>query len=202
MEDQRDYTQDLSDIRSMMERSSKFLSLSGWAGILAGMYAMVGAWLAYSQYDFFPDELFYSSNSLSEVILIALGVLLLALVTAILFSKAEARRNDEKIWNATSRRLLGNMAIPLIVGGFIISMFVYSELIGLVAPMMLIFYGLSLIIGGNFTISEVKWMGFVQIGLGLLGAWFVEYGLILWVLGFGVVHIVYGIYMHFNFKRK
>ncbi|RNC83015.1 MAG: hypothetical protein ED557_09845 [Balneola sp.] len=201
MEEKRDYTQDLSDIRSMMERSSKFLSLSGWAGIMAGLYAITGAWAAYSFFDFFPDELFYTSDSQNEVILIALGVLLLALVTAILFSRSQARKKEEKIWNATSRRLLGNMAIPLIVGGFVISMLVSIDLIGLVAPMMLIFYGLSLVIAGNFTISEVRWMGFVQLGLGLLAAWFVEYGLILWVLGFGVVHIVYGIYMHFNFKR-
>ncbi len=168
---------------------------------MAGLYAIVGAWAAYSFFDFFPDELFYTSDSQNEVILIALGVLLLALVTAILFSRSQANKNEEKIWNATSRRLLGNMVVPLIVGGFVISMLISIGLIGLVAPMMLIFYGLSLVIAGNFTISEVKWMGFVQLGLGLLAAWFVEYGLILWVLGFGMVHIVYGIYMHFNFKR-
>ncbi len=37
----------LSDIRSMMEQSSRFISLSGLSGIFAGITALVGAGLAY-----------------------------------------------------------------------------------------------------------------------------------------------------------
>jgi len=201
MKEEQDYIQDIAEIRSMMERSSKFLSLSGWAGIMAGLYALAGAWIAYAVFSFNPDALFYTSSNLPKVILLALGILVLALVTAIYFSWRKADQKGEKIWNATSRRLLANMTIPLLVGGILIVVFISKGLLGLAAPLMLLFYGLALYNAGNFTINEVKLMGLVQIGLGLTSAWFIEYELLLWAIGFGVVHIVYGIYMHLRYER-
>lgn len=201
MKEEQDYIKDIAEIRSMMERSSKFLSLSGWAGIMAGLYALAGAYVAYNTFGFNPDELFYSSPDLSEVAWLAMGVLVLALVTAIFFSKRKADGNGENIWNATSRRLLSSMAFPLIAGGVFILILMAQGLIGLIAPFMLLFYGLSLVNAGHFTIPEVKIMGIAQIALGSVAAWYIEYGLLLWAVGFGVVHIIYGIYMHFRYER-
>ena len=144
MKEQQDYIQDIAEIRSMMERSSKFLSLSGWAGIMAGIYALAGAYVAYSLLGFTPDAVDYSYSNLAPVILLALGVLVLALITAVLFSRKKATDINEQIWNATSRRLLVNMAVPLSIGGVLILMFIAKGLLGLTAPLMLIFYGLAL----------------------------------------------------------
>lgn len=201
MKEERDYVQDIAEIRSMMERSSKFLSLSGWAGIMAGIYALAGAWIAYSLFGFHPDEIFYTSPNLASVVLLAMGILILALASAIFDSRRKAKKRDEKAWNATSRRLLASMAVPLFAGGILILVFLSKGLIGLIAPLTLLFYGLALYNAGNYTIREVRLMGVVQIGLGLLNSWFIGYGLLIWVLGFGVVHIVYGIYMHFKYER-
>lgn len=90
MKEEQDYIQDLSEIRSMMERSSKFLSLSGPAGVMAGIYALTGAYIAYSILNFNPDKISYSSldsSSLSMVILLAIAVLILAISTAIFLSR-------------------------------------------------------------------------------------------------------------------
>ncbi|MEX0780157.1 MAG: hypothetical protein WD491_13665 [Balneolales bacterium] len=201
MKDDRDYTQDIAEIRSMMERSSKFLSLSGWAGIMAGLYALAGAWVANSWYNFYPDEISYETSSLTEIVWLALLILVMALVTAIYFSWRKAADRGEKIWNAVSRQLLASMAIPLAAGGGIILILVSKGLVGLAAPLMLLFYGLALYNASKYTIAEVKYMGTVQMGLGLVGAWFVEYGLLFWALGFGVVHIIYGVYMYFRYER-
>lgn len=201
MEEQRDYTRDLAEIRSMMERSSKFLSLSGWEGIMAGLYALTGAWAASNFYGFKPDEIFYSSNELSNILILAIGVLILSLVTAILFSRNRAMKSGDQVWSPTSKRLLTDMAIPLFTGGFLIVVAIFHGLIGLIAPLSLIFYGLALVNAGKYTIPEVKMMGFIQIILGLIGCWFIEYGVLLWSIGFGVIHIIYGIYMHFRFER-
>lgn len=201
MKEEQDYIQDIAEIRSMMERSSKFLSLSGWAGILAGVYALVGAWVAYSVLEFYPDEILYSYPDLTNIILTATGVLFLSLISALLDSRRKARKNDEKAWNATSRRLLTSMAVPLFVGGILIVLLISKGLLGLIAPLTLLFYGLALYNAGSYTIREVRVMGFVQMILGLLNMMFISYGLLFWALGFGVVHIVYGIYMYFRFER-
>ncbi|MCP9290803.1 hypothetical protein [Gracilimonas sediminicola] len=201
MKEEQDYIKDIAEIRSMMERSSKFLSLSGWAGIMAGLYALAGAYIAHNLLEFNPDELFYASPNLANVVWLAIGILVLALVTAIYFSKRKADGNGENIWNATSRRLLSSMAIPLAAGGVLILVLLAKGLIGLLASLMLLFYGLALVNAGRYTIPEVRIMGFVQIALGLVSAWFVEYGLLLWAVGFGAVHMMYGIYMYFSYER-
>jgi hypothetical protein len=201
MDQQQDYIRDIAEIRSMMERSAKFLTLSGWAGIMAGVFAITGAGLAYRLFDFNPDEIVYTSPYLGSVILLALLVLTLALVTAVYFSWKKGNKQGEKIWNATSRRLLGSMAVPLVTGGILMGLLIIKGLTGLLAPLSLLFYGLALHNAGNYTIREVKLMGFVQIILGVSASWFIDYGLILWVTGFGVVHIIYGIYIYFRYER-
>lgn len=201
MKEEQDYIQDIAEIRSMMERSSKFLSLSGWAGILAGVYALTGAWIAYSVLEFHPNEIFYSYPDLTNIILTATGVLFLSLVSALLDSRRKARKNDKKAWNATSRRLLTSMAVPLFAGGILIVLLISKGLLGLIAPLTLLFYGLALYNAGTYTIKEVRVMGFVQMILGLLNVAFISYGLLFWAIGFGVVHILYGIYMYFRFER-
>src|SRR4030095_704001 len=39
----------LHDIKSIMERSSRFISLSGWSGVAAGICALAGAWYTSTQ---------------------------------------------------------------------------------------------------------------------------------------------------------
>lgn len=201
MKETRDYIRDIAEIRSMMERSTKFLSLSGWAGIMAGIYALTGAWIAYGIWGFNPDNIFYSSSSLPEVILLAIAVLVLAIGTAIFLSYRKAAKRDEKIWNATSRRLIINMAVPLVAGGILILVLIAKGLIGLIAPLTLLFYGLALYNVSQFTFNDIKFVGLIQIALGLVGSWCIELGLLLWALGFGVVHIIYGIYLHVRYER-
>lgn len=93
------------------------------------------------------------------------------------------------------------MAVPLVSGGLVVMLLVREGLIGLVAPMMLLFYGLSLYNASKYTITEVKILGFVQIALGLVNMVMLGYGLLFWAIGFGLMHIVYGIIMHIRYER-
>lgn len=208
MKEEQDYIRDIAEIRSMMERSSKFLSLSGLAGVMAGIYSLAGVWIAYYLYGFNPNQIVYSplssdnlSPDLTNVIFIAIVVLILAIGTAIFLSIKKADKRGEKVWNATSRRLVVNMAVPLVAGGILILVLLSKDLIGLIAPLTLIFYGLALYGAGQFTYGDVKIMGIVQVGLGLISSWFVEYSILIWAIGFGFVHIIYGIYMHLRYER-
>ena len=208
MKAEQDYIRDIAEIRTMMERSSRFLSLSGWAGIMAGIYALSGAYIAYGFFGFNPDDIYYSplqagsiGSSLWKVILLALFILILAVGTAMFLSYKKALKRGEKVWNSTAKRLLINMAIPLISGGLLMVILIAHRLIGLVAPFSLIFYGLALYNASKFTLEDVKTLGLIQIVLGLMGAFFVGWGLFLWALGFGVFHIIYGIFMHYRYDR-
>ncbi|HZG26561.1 MAG TPA: hypothetical protein VEZ17_18365 [Chitinophagaceae bacterium] len=207
MKEEQDYIRDIAEMRSMMERSSKFLSLSGLAGIMAGIYALVGAYIARNIFYFNPGDTSYTNTSgdlssgLLRVILLAIIILALAIGTAIFLSSKKANKRGEKLWNPTAKRLLINMAVPLIAGGLLILILISRGLFVFIAPFTLLFYGLALYNASKFTYEIVRSVGLIEIGLGLVGAYFVEYGLFFWALGFGVVHIIYGIYMHYRYER-
>jgi hypothetical protein len=203
MKDKQEYIKDIVEIRSMMERSSRFLSLSGLSGVMAGIYALVGAYIAYSFLNFNPSEIIFSTTKtdLSKVFFLAIIILILALFTAIFLSYKNAHGKGEKIWNPTSRRLVTSMAVPLLTGGILVLILISKSLIGLIAPMTLIFYGIAIYNASKYTIDELKFLGLVQLGLGLFGSYFIEYGLLIWGFGFGIIHIVYGMYMYFRYGK-
>ena len=208
MKEEQKYIRDIAEIRSMMERSSKFLSLSGLAGVMAGIYALAGAFIAYRKFSFNPVEVIDPTldfenppSVLLKVVVLATIVLIMAISTAIFLSQKKANKRGEKLWNHTSQQMLFHMAVPLVVGGLLILIFIAKGFIGFVAPMTLIFYGLALYNASKFTYPVVKSMGLIEVVLGLVSAYFVGYGLLFWAIGFGVVHIVYGIYMHYRYER-
>lgn len=206
MKTEQEYIKDLTEIRSMMERSTKFLSLTGMSGIMAGIYALVGAYVAYNFY--YPQEISYNTlggegitESMLKLVLLALIILVLAVGTAIFLSYGKAKKQGEKIWNSAARRMVVNMTIPLVTGGIFILIIFSKGLIGLIAPLTLIFYGLALLNASKFTFEEVKYLGIIEIVLGLIASYFIGYGLLFWAIGFGIMHVIYGIYMHVRYEK-
>lgn len=205
MNEKPDYARDITEIRSMMERSSKFLSLSGLAGIMAGIYALAGTYFSYQVLNFNPEELTTDHNgtesSLWKIVAVAVVVLVLALGTAIYLSWKKAVKSGEKFYNATTRRVISAMLVPLVTGGLLMLALFTKDLMGLMAPCSLIFYGLALYNTSKFTYEEVKTMGLIEIALGLVSTYYMGLGLLCWAMGFGVVHIIYGIYLHYKYER-
>ena len=202
------YLKDISEIKNIMDKSSRFISLSGLSGILAGIYALVGAWFAYKTIYFDAStlgsyrNLVISFEAIEKLFFIATAVLVSSIITAVVLSMRKAKKSNESFWNATSKRLLINFMIPLASGGFFIIFLIEKEMFGLVAPLTLLFYGLACVNASKYTIGDIRYMGITMILLGLLSTWFLGYGLLFWALGFGVCHIVYGGMMYFKYDRN
>lgn len=207
MKEVKEYERDLASIRSMMERSVKFISLSGMSGVMAGLYALVGAVAAYFivHYPISPIRYrIYSiqdGNNLWKLLIVAVLVLGASLLTGIWFSYRKAKKYNVKLFNATSKKLFLNMAIPLVSGGIFILILLYTGHFGIAAPACLIFYGLALIQGSSNLYDEIRYLGFSEIFLGLVSALLPGYGLIFWALGFGVLHIIYGTIMYNKYDK-
>ncbi|NDV43586.1 MFS transporter [Flagellimonas sediminis] len=195
--DSKKYLDDISQIKDLMNRSSRFISLSGLSGILAGIYAIIGSLVAY----FFllpgvDDYVTLHNRNFKLIMGILILVAVLSFVTAYLLTTRKAKKNNEKIWDDTTKRLLVNFFVPLVTGGIYILIKLNSQHYGLTASLMLIFYGLALVNASKYTIGTVKYLGYTQIVLGLICAAFPGYGFWFWVLGFGILHIVYGSIMY------
>jgi hypothetical protein len=199
----KDYLKDIQDIKQMMSQSTQFISLSGLSGILAGIYALVGAYfvnglIERNKYDVIIIE----GYTFRMILLTAAAVLFLSLLTAYLMTIRKAKKVGEQVWNPTSKRLLINFCIPLVTGGIFAILLLRQEVYGLIAPITLIFYGLACVNASKYTLRDVRYLGITEIILGLIAVEFSGYGLYFWVLGFGICHIVYGAVMHFKYDRN
>ncbi len=203
--------QTLKEIKHMMERSSRFISLSGLSGIAAGICALIGARFAYRMLDGAPIPEDYSpalraavkDNPLTLQLLgLAAVTFILAFSTAFFLTWRKAKKDNLPVWDHTSRRLIWNVLLPVLAGGlFILGMLQYGEL-RFIAPACLVFYGLALINGSKYTLSDIRYLGYMEIILGIINMWFIGYGLLFWTIGFGVLHIIYGTIMWWKYERN
>jgi hypothetical protein len=211
MNEQQQSLDDLQHIKKMMERSSRFISLSGLSGISAGLCALIGAWVAhpyvFGERDFvinlnrdFQGDYSFIVNT--YLFWIATATFVAAFTSAFFFTWLKSKKDGTPIWGNTAKRLLINVSIPVAVGGLFLFRMLHYGTFGLVAPGCLIFYGLGLINASKYTLDEIRYLGYVQIILGIINLWFVGYGLYFWAMGFGVMHMAYGVYMWMKYERK
>jgi len=205
----------IQDIRQMMKKSTRFLSLSGLSGIFAGIYALIGAYvssLILSNFAHSYQEDIVRGNEMGthemvyglyvDFILIAIAVLAFSIVTAYYFSNRKAKKDGHHLFDHTAIRVLINLAIPLVAGGVFCLALLFHGAIVYIAPAMLLFYGLALINASKYTYDDIRYFGICEVVLGLINAFNLGNGLLYWSLGFGVLHIVYGATMWYKYERK
>lgn len=203
---QEDLVKEIASIRNLMEKSSKFISISGISSVLIGTYALLGAAYAYYEIYGFDSQMGYRDHYVNEPVIIvkllvtAMLVLFASIFTGVYMAIKKAKSNRQSIWNTTSRSLLYAMAVPLCTGGLFALISIFKENYTTVASILLIFYGLALTAGSNYTFNEIKGLGILEIVLGLLALLFPGNGIIFWALGFGVLHIIYGIIVHKKYE--
>lgn len=191
-----------------MEESTRFFSLSGLSGVFMGIFAIAGALIAhYLIFDngkLFEEFLYNSSGSGSQIRLqaavAAIGVLIFSLSAAFYFSSHKAKVAGKHFWTPVSKRLFLNLFIPLAAGGLFALILIARSNYELLIPVLLVFYGLGLVNAGKFTFSELFYLGLLEILTGLIAAIFPEQGILLWILGFGLLHILYGLFMYRKYE--
>lgn len=197
MDEKQKSIEDLNQIRNLMERSTQFLSLSGLSGIFAGIYALIASWIVYTN---FSDTKLIETK-IQYALVVGLIVMILSVLTGFLFTNRKAKNAGQNLWTSASKRMLLSLMIPLLVGAAFCVMLVKHNAFGLVIPATLIFYGLALLNAGQHTLGTVKYLGYAEIILGLIASYYIGYGLIVWAVGFGLLHIIYGLTMYFKYDK-
>lgn len=203
---------DLKEIRSIMDKSTRFISLSGMSGVMAGIYAIIGSIFGYfiiqkARLNGYTDTLDsltrtpWDRNPSLQILVVAAVVLFMAVVTAFFLTKIKAAKHKQQIWNKQSIRLVVNFLVPLTIGGLFTLVLIQYRLIELVAPAMLVFYGLACMNAAKYTLGTVKYLGLSCAILGLINTQYIGYGLYFWAAGFGLCHIIYGAVMYYKYDR-
>jgi len=214
MSEQQQSLEELQHIKKMMERSSRFISLSGLSGIAAGLCALIGASVAYpyvyGRKDLFIDPVkgydFARAGDFRTILYtwlfwIAAITFIFAVCTAFIFTYIRSKNQHIPLWGTTAKRLMINVAIPLLIGGLFLLKLIQAGAIGLIAPTSLIFYGLALVNASKYTLGELRYLGYGQLVLAIINLWFTGYGIYFWAIGFGVLHIIYGFVMWYRYEK-
>lgn len=209
MKENIEYLKDLRDVKQLMERSSKFISLSGLSGVMAGLYALICAYLVYTN---LYQEANYGEESLKVLIdspenrqmmfIYGLSTLILAFATGFYLTLKKAKKHKQKVFGKPAFQLFYSLLIPLFVGGLVCLILLSKGEILYIAPLTLTFYGLALINASQYTYSDIKGLGYVQCLLGIISLYFIGYGLLFWSLGFGISHIIYGVIMYRKYDKQ
>jgi hypothetical protein len=218
MDTQQQSLETLKDIKTMMERSSRFISLSGLSGVAAGICGLIGAGFAYRVLAPLQLEgnisnkarslhetgisIIINEENASYLLQVALVTLLAAMVLAFLFTWLRSRKSGTILWGTVSRKLTISMLIPMAIGGIFLLKLMEEGSYALLAPGCLIFYGLALVNASSYTLVEIKWLGYCELVTGLIALFITRYGLYFWAFGFGLLHIVYGILMWNRYERN
>ncbi|MBX2904538.1 MAG: hypothetical protein KF744_00780 [Taibaiella sp.] len=200
----------LNQIRSIVDKSPRLISLSGWSGVWAGVVALAGAyvahgWLHRPGYEHIGTEIYASISHFdsftANFIFLGIAVFALALGGVIYFTGRQAHKLGVKVWNDASRQMLVQLFYPVFAGSVFCFMFIYYGCGMFVAPTSLVFYGLALISAGRHSDSDIKYLGMLEVTLGCTALFFPGGGLLFWALGFGVLHILYGIMMRGKYEQ-
>lgn len=214
----------ISEMRDLMNKSSRFISMSGLSGVAAGVVGLIGVAIAYLYLGDFFFHLPFSSEAIlfkgtyevtrvndifmmkftfiRDMLMIAGVTLAGALLGAWYFTRRKAKKLGLTMWDDTAKRMIINLLIPLITGGGFALVLLAHGIIGLVPAITLAFYGTALINASKYTLNDIRYLGVIQIILSFIAAIFYEYSLIIWSIGFGVMHIVYGIVLYLKYEHK
>ena len=214
MERKMDHLKDIQEIRSMMERSSKFISLSGLSGVFAGTFAIVGAVMAYlimgrhynlagtdSYAQLIADNTEQKTQLFTYFVIDAISVLIASVSFGFIFTIRNSKKKGLPIWDHTAKRLLINLLVPLVTGGLFALALLVHGIVGFIAPVTLLFYGLALFNASKYTFEDIRFLGISEIVLGIISCFFIGFGLIFWTIGFGLMHIVYGVVMYNKYEK-
>lgn len=188
----------VNEIKELMEKSSKFISVSGLAAILAGIYALAGAYIATQVIT--PET--HLIVTLEFMAIIALSVLATAAVTAGILSYCKSQKTGQSFFSRLTYRALWNFSLPMLTGGALCISLLLHGYYDILSSVMLLFYGLTLVNVSKFTYANIAWLGYAFICLGVIDSFWEGHALLFWTIGFGGFHILYGILFYLHYERK
>jgi len=195
----------LNEIKSMMERSSKFTNISGWTWIWVGFVGLISASIAYFiilEEEFRLYTLLPNAQRDINLVILLISTLIVACAGGFYFMINKTNKDGAKFINPTTKRILARFILVLLIGATICAALYMHLSFVYIAPTTLLFYGLALLNVEKDTILEIKYLAYSEIILGLLAFFLIYKGLLFWTIGFGLIHLIFGVWMVLKYDNK
>lgn len=181
-EERKQAQEALAYIRQTMESASTFTALSGWGLVAVGIVGLASAGLAWR-------------SAVPERLSVWVPAALVGVVCAGVANGLKARRLDMPLWSGSFRKVAWVMVPVLAAGALLTVALVGADARHLLPGTWLALYGAGVTAGGTFSLRAVRWMGLALIVLGALALWQPQYSILFLATGFGVLHILFGLYL-------
>jgi hypothetical protein len=175
--------ENLRFIRDAMARASAFTAVPGWGGVAMGVSAIVTAAISGP-----PDNSVRWAMTWFAEAAIAVAIALVAI-------NRKAARTGVPLWTAAPARRFALAFVPPLVSGMVLTpVFATLGLMARLPGCWLLLYGTAVATGGAFSVKVVPVMGLCFMALGIIAfAAPADIGHWLLAIGFGGLHIVFGI---------
>ena len=181
-QEERQAQEALAYIRRTMESASTFTALSGWGLVGVGLIGLVAAGLSWQV-------------GVPERLKVWLPAAALGVLCAGIANAGKARRLDVPLWSGSFRKVAWVMS-PALAAGTLLTVALYDAgARHLIPGTWLALYGAGVTAGGTFSIRAVRWMGMALLVLGAFAFLVPEQSIVFLGLGFGVLHILFGLYV-------
>jgi hypothetical protein len=181
-QEERQAQEALAYIRQTMESASTFTALSGWGLVAVGVVGLVAAAFAWR-------------SGVAENLHVWVPAALGGVICAGIANAGKAKRLDVPLWSGSLRKVAWVMTPALAAGAFLTLALVNAGARHLLPGTWLALYGAGVTAGGTFSVRAIRWMGIALVLLGGVALQAPSQGVILLALGFGLLHIVFGLFL-------
>jgi hypothetical protein len=193
----------MQEIQRIMERATLWTLLPGTAAVVGGILVLIGCAVSYGMVRSldFAEMLHLSINGQAVfcVMWFAIGVMGVVL-EAILTARGAKRQGMSP--RVRSARVAAFSLTPSVIVAmvltvkFLIPAEPRPEEVQYIVPVWMMLYGTGVYTAGLFSIRPPRILGLTFIAMGVVALlWFQEWGVVSAAMSFGLLHIVFGLYI-------
>ena len=193
----------MEEIQRIMERATLFTLLPGTPAVIGGLLVLAGCAVSYAMFRSldFADMLRMSLTAqMAFCVMWFLVGVIGVLVEVILTTRAAARQQltpVDRPMRVAAFSLTPSVVVAMVLTyKFLIPVDPRPEEIRYIVPVWMMLYGTGVYTAGLFSIRPPRILGLVFLGLGVAALmFFPQYGVVSAALSFGLLHIIFGVYI-------